>query len=247
MPSNSVHLCVTSPPYDNLRTYNGTSEWNFPAVAAEIYRLLVDGGACCWVVGDAVVGGSETLTSFRQAIYFKDVVGFNVHDTMIYKKLNFSHPEKTRYHQTFEYMFILSKGNPRVFNGIKDRKNKTAGCVGNLGVNTFTERDGTKSVRSKKVTAEFGMRHNVWEGRTRGQEDMCCVLKHPAMMPKWIARDLMFSWSNEGDTVLDPFAGSGTTGGEALSINRKPILIELNDTYFQALEQKFSSRLEQAA
>ena len=196
------------------------------------------GGVLCWNVNDMMINGSESLTHARQAIYFVDVVGFNLHDTMIYKKSNFSHPEKVRYHQIFEYILILSKGSPRTFNPIKDKKNATAGCVGNLGVNTFTEKDGSKSVRSKKVTAEYGMRLNVWEGNTRGQEEMCTELKHPAMMPKWLARDLILSWSNTGDLVVDPFAGSGTTGEMAKETGRDCILIEINPAYISIAKER---------
>lgn len=235
LPRESVQLVVTSPPYDDLRTYNGHT-WDFKTVAQRLHRVLVPGGVVCWVVGDGVVNGGETLSSFRQALHFVDEVGFRMHDTMIYQKRNFSHPERSRYHQVFEYVFVLSKGAPRVFNPLKDRKNLTAGAVGNLGVNTFTEKDGTKSVRSKKVTAEFGMRHNIWLGNTRGQEDMCCKLNHPAMMPKWLARDLISSWSLEGDTVLDPFAGSGTTGREAKLAGRNCILVELKAEYLPLIE-----------
>jgi DNA modification methylase len=230
MPEASVECIVTSPPYGNLRTYGGF-KWDFEVIAKELFRVLVSGGVLCWNVADQVVDGSETLTSFRQGLYFVDEVGFRMHDRMIYEKLNFSHPEKNRYHQVFEDIFILSKNAPRVFNPIKDKKNSTAGQIGNLGVNTFTEADGSKSVREKKVTAEFGMRHNVWKGKTRGQEDMCEVLPHPAMMPKWLARDLILSWSNHGDTVLDPFAGSGTTGKMALEVGRNAILIDSNPEY----------------
>lgn len=228
--AGSVQLVVTSPVYDNLRTYGG-HKWNFEGTAKELFRVMCDGGIVCWNVNDAVVDGSETLTSFRQAIYFKDVCGFRVHDTMIYEKTNFSHPERSRYHQVMEYVFVLSKGSPRVFNPIMDKKNATAGCVGNLGVNTFTERDGSKSERRKQVTKEFGMRHNIWRGKTRGQEDMCEELHHPAMMPRWLARDLILSFSNPGYLVADPMAGSGTTGREAVSTGRRAWLNEIHTDY----------------
>lgn len=239
IPDGSVQCCVTSPPYDDLRTYGGI-EWNFDVfseVARRLYHVLCDGGVLCWVVNDEVKDGSETTTSCEQKIYFRNECGFRIHDTMIYQKLNFSHPERARYHQVFEYVFVLSKGAPRCFNPIKDRKNLTAGCVGNLGVNTFTERDGSKSERSKKLTAEFGMRHNVWLGKTRGQEEMCERLEHPAMMPKWLARDLVLSFSNPGDTVLDPFGGSGTTAQVAIETGRRAIVCELNGDYLPLIER----------
>lgn len=243
LPDESVEICVTSPPYDSLRTYDGPCSWNFEGVAQELYRLLKPGGVLCWNVNDGVEGGSESLTSCDQKIYFRRKCGFLIHDTMIYRKKNFSHPEKNRYHQVFEYVFILSKGTPRVFNPIKDRKNLTAGCVGNLGVNTFTERDGSKSEREKKITAEYGMRHNVWDLDTRGQEDMCCELKHPAMMPKMLASGLIISWSNYGDTVLDPFGGSGTTGQEALKLGRNAILIDNHPKYVQHMKTNIDTTM----
>jgi site-specific DNA-methyltransferase (adenine-specific) len=226
-----VHLVVTSPPYDNLRTYGHGASWDFEIAARQLYKKLVKGGVCCWIVGDAVVKGSETLTSFRQALFFVDEVGFRMHDRMIYHKTNFSHPERVRYHQVFEDVFVLSKGVPRVFNPIMDKENVTAGWVGNLGRNTFTERNGSKSQRSKKVCKEFGMRGNVWTGKTRGQEDMCETMPHPAMMPKWLARDLILSWSNKGDTVLDPFVGSGTVTTMAKRLERVPIGMDISPEY----------------
>jgi site-specific DNA-methyltransferase (adenine-specific) len=237
--ANSVDLTVTSPPFDKLRTYKG-HKFEFEPLANELYRITKQGGIVVWQVGDEVVNGSETLTSFKQVIYFKEQCGFNVHDTMIYRKRNFSHPEKTRYHQVFEYVFILSKGKPKTFNPLMDRKNKTAGCIGNLGVNTFTLRDGSKSERTKKLTTEFGMRHNVWEGNTRGQEEMCKELKHPALMPKWLAEDMIRSWSNEGDIVLDPLCGQGTTLNAAKRFNRLSIGVEIAEEYCTLAMQEMS-------
>lgn len=235
LPTEGVQLIVTSPPYDDLRGY-GEHKWDFKSTAREMHRVLCNGGVLCWNIGDSTENGSETLTSSKQKIYFVESCGFGVHDTMIYQKRNFSHPEKSRYHQVFEYVFILSKGKPRCFNPIMDRRNITAGKIGNLGVNTFTERDGSKSIRSKKVTKEFGMRHNVWLGNTRGQEDMCIKLKHPAMMPKWLARDLIASWSNPGDLVADPFAGSGTTGIEALKLGRRAWINDIESSYLSEIK-----------
>lgn len=243
MPSWKFQMVLTSPPYDSLRLYGG-HRWRFEDTAQEITRMLCDGGVLCWVVNDGCGKTGETLTSCKQKIYFVEHCGLRVHDTMIYQKRNFSHPEKNRYHQVFEYVFVFSKGKPRAFNPIKDRKNLTAGCVGNLGINTFTERDGSKSVRSKKVTAEYGMRHNVWLGNTRGQEDMCVQLKHPAMMPKWLARDLILSWSNPGDRVLDPMAGSGTVGLACRDTGRRCTLIEVDKGYVEIIKESLGNEMQ---
>jgi site-specific DNA-methyltransferase (adenine-specific) len=125
MPAESVDLTITSPPYDDLRTYNGYS-FDFEKIAKELYRITKPGGVLVWVVGDASVKGSETLTSFKQALYFREL-GFNLHDTMIYKKTGIPFPSKTRYLQCFEYMFVFSKGKPKTINLLDDRPNATAG------------------------------------------------------------------------------------------------------------------------
>lgn len=233
--SASVHLIVTSPPYDNLRTYGG-HPWSFEATARELYRVLCEGGVVCWNVGDSVVDGSEMLTSAKQKIFFREECGFRIHDTMIYEKSNFGHPGRSRYHQLFEYVFILSKGKPRCFNPICDKRNSYA-RTGTLGKNTLRHSNGTMGLRKRNIITEFGMRSNVWRGNTAGQETPCGGAVHPAMMPKWLARDLILSWSNLGDTVLDCFAGSGTTGRAAIENGRNAILIEVNEAYLPIIEK----------
>jgi site-specific DNA-methyltransferase (adenine-specific) len=150
---------------------------------------------------------------------------------MIWHKLNHANPEFTRYHQLFEYVFILSKGKPRCFNPIMDKPNAQAGKIGALGQNTYMKRDGAKSTRHTYMTKKLGMRGNVWRGKTAGQEVVCKKLWHPAMMPLWLAKDLIRSWSNEGDTILDPFAGSCTSLLAAKSLGRRAIGIEISAEY----------------
>ena len=117
IPDKSIDMVLTSPPYDNLRDYKGYT-FNFEGIAQEIYRVLKDGGVCVWIVGDATIKGSETGTSFRQALYFKEI-GFNLHDTMIWYKTNpMPYIKKNCYTPCFEYMFVFSKGKPNTFNPI---------------------------------------------------------------------------------------------------------------------------------
>jgi site-specific DNA-methyltransferase (adenine-specific) len=238
--NDSVDLTVTSPPYDNLRTYNGYS-FDFEGIAKELYRVTKDGGVIVWIVGDATINGSETGTSFKQALYFKEI-GFNLHDTMIWKKPNFANPSSNRYHQTFEYMFVFSKGKPNTFNSIKDRKNIYAGNLGSVGLNTSTQIDGTKKIRNKKVISEFGQRHNVWEINTSGQESMGKTIEHPATFPEKLAKDHIVSWSNEGDTVLDCFLGSGTTGKVAKQLNRSFVGIEISSEYLEIAKKRINDQ-----
>lgn len=243
LPDGSVDLTVTSPPYDNLRTYNGNNDqWGervWHDVISSLHRVTTDGGVVVWVVGDATIKGSETGTSFKQALHAMEC-GFNLHDTMIWRKSNFSNPASNRYHQTFEYMFVFSRGKPRTFNGIKDRKNVYSGSLGSYGENTSTQTDGSKKVRIRKQVSEFGMRHNVWDMRTTGQDGASKNYAHPAMFPEALAQDHIISWSSEGDTVLDPFMGSGTTGVAAKKLGRDFIGIEMDKAYFKIAEKRIN-------
>jgi DNA modification methylase len=227
LPEKSIDLTVTSPPYDNLRTYNGYS-FDFEGIAKELYRVTKDGGVVVWVVGDATVNGSETGTSFKQALYFKEI-GFNLHDTMIYEKDGIAFPDKNRYQQSFEYMFVLSKGKPKTLNLINDRKNVSFGRKV-----TGTERNADGTTRKASCFGnpikEFGIRWNVWRiASTKGN----VKTGHPAMFSESLAHDHIVSWSNEGNTVLDCFLGSGTTGKMAKQLNRSFIGIEISKEYFE--------------
>jgi len=235
MDANSVDLTVTSPPYDNLRTYEGTLQWNediWKQVLDGLFRVTKKGGVVVWVVGDATIKGSETGTSFKQALYAMEC-GFRLHDTMIWQKHNFSNPSSNRYHQIIEYMFIFSKGKPKTFNPIKDRPNICAGQVGSWGKNTTRLADGSLEERTKgKVNTEFGMRYNSWRLKTEMKP------KHPAQFPEQLAEDHIISWSNEGDIVFDPFLGSGTTGKMAKQLNRNFIGIEKVEEYHKIAQAR---------
>lgn len=236
MDNDFIDLTVTSPPYDNLRSYKNSidkkwGEYLWRAIIEELYRVTKPGGVVVWVVGDATIDGSETGSSFKQALHAIQC-GFKLHDTMIYQKNNFSNPSSNRYHQIFEYMFVFSKGKPKTFNSIKDRKNKYAGQVGSWGKNTVRQKDGSMKENSKKIIKEFGQRYNVWQYKTskNGQEDEIAY-KHPAIFPIGLVRDHIKSWSNEGDLVYDPFMGSGTTACAAIDLKRNWIGSELSQTY----------------
>lgn len=241
LPDGCVDCCVTSPPYDNLRTYNGYS-WDFEGIARELYRITKPGGVVCWNVGDAVVDGSETLTSFRQALYFKDVCGFRMHDTMIYEKASVSNPESVRYYQIFEYVFILSKGSPKCFNPLRDKPNR---CLKSFGKRTRRMPDGSMKEVAAYTCGAYGIRGNVWRCKTASQEQPCKPIEHPAVMPYGLCRDLILSWSNPGDTVLDPFAGSGTTGVACVKTGRNFIGMEIDPEYFKIAEKRIHDAQQQ--
>ena len=243
MDANIVDLVVTSPPYDNLREYNKNTIWNFDIfkeVAKQLSRVLVDGGVIVWNVNDSTIGGSETGSSFRQALYFKDECGLRLHDTMFYGKKHTTYPagkDSVRYTNILEYVFILSKGKPKSVNIIMDKPNKTFGLDRTPFGDRYVERlrDGTINTRDKErlPAKEFGARYNIWwygNGYNVGQTKKGAY-KHPATMPEGLARDHIISWSNEGDVVMDPFAGSGTTYRMCRELNRKYIGFEIDAEY----------------
>lgn len=242
-PDSSIDLTVTSPPYDNLRTYNGY-EFPFEAIAQQLYRVTKDGGVVVWVVGDATLNGSETGTSFRQALYFKEI-GFNLHDTMIWLKNSPSMPSLTRYNQVFEYMFILTKNKQSTFNCIEDKPNIYAGKKRGLGVSTIRQSDGRMSETKRTIVKEMGKRNNVWKMNTSNQENPCKTILHPATFPFQLAHDHIYSWSNEGDVVLDPFMGSGTTALAAIKLNRQYIGIDISQEYCDLASERIKQELQQ--
>ena len=225
----SVDLTVTSPPYDDLRSYNGY-EFEFKSVASELFRVTKQSGVLVWVVGDAIIDGSESGTSFRQALYFKEI-GFRLHDTMIYQKNSPAAPDSNRYFQIFEYMFVFSKGQIKTFNPIEDRKNK---WPGSWGTRTMRGKDGILIPKGKFVqTKQYGVRFNIWRyntGKGFTTKDII-AFGHPAIFPEKLASDHIRSWSNPGDLVFDPMCGSGTTLKMAKQLGRNGIGMDISRKY----------------
>lgn len=228
---NSIDLTITSPPYDNLRKYNGYS-FNFKKIARELYRVTSDGGIVVWVIADETKNWSESLTSFKQALYFKEV-GFNLHDTMIWLKSN-PMPQMNwkRYTNCFEYMFVFSKGVPKTCNYLME------GCKyqgKNTGKNSFKISSEGKRITKNIVVKDKKIRNNVWiysVSQFKG---------HPATFPEQLAKDHILSWSNKGDVVLDCFMGSGTVAKACIETDRRYLGFEISEQYCEIAERRISS------
>lgn len=250
MEPNSVDLVITSPPYDDLRTYNkhlsgNQTQFNgysfpFEDIARALYRVIKLGGVVVWVVGDATHKGSETATSFRQALFFKEI-GFDLFDTMIYQKTGTPFPQKDRYNQIFEYMFVFSKGKPNTFNPIM-KKNVTAGAVRHS--RKFRNVDGEMvSGFNGKPINEFGIENNIWvikNGMNKSSKDKI-AFDHPAIFPEELVYKHLLTWSKEEDLVYDPFMGSGTTAKMSILLNRKWLGSEIDSTYCEVCNQRIST------
>jgi len=241
LPSDCVDLVVTSPPYDDLRSYNGYS-FDYEGMARSLFRVMKKGGVVVWVVGDQTIKGDETGTSFRQAMYFKQV-GFNLFDTMIYLKTPRGAVGNNKtYWQAFEYMFILSKGVPKTINLIKDRENKDE-RDGDSGTKRL--RDGTLLKLKRAGYSKYGRRTNVWEyliGKGHSASDNIAY-KHPAIFPEKLVQDHITTWSNPGDVVFDPMCGSGTTCKMAKINKRDFIGIDISSEYCKIAEERLKQKL----
>jgi site-specific DNA-methyltransferase (adenine-specific) len=236
MNDDFLDLTVTSPPYDNLRTYNGYS-FDFESIAKELYRVTKEGGVVVWVIGDGTKNGSESGSSFRQALYFMEC-GFKLHDTMIWNKPDAKPLTHKRYEQSFEYMFVFCKGKISIFNGIKDKSNKWAGAKEH---GTYRHVDGTtirKSGHNKKIISDFGLRHNTWSINTVKTRKY----NHPAKFPEQLANDHILSWSNEGDLVYDCFMGSGTTAKMSILNKRNWIGSEMSSEYCEIIRERIAEQ-----
>jgi site-specific DNA-methyltransferase (adenine-specific) len=239
MPDNFIDLTVTSPPYDNLRNYKGYC-FEFESIAKELFRVTKQGGVVVWVVGDATVNGSETGTSFKQALYFMQC-GFNLHDTMIYAKENPIPLTHNRYEQAFEYMFVLSKDKPKTFNPLKEK------CITNGSYNHRRNtgrvaESATRNRDEKTYVKADKFRINMWYYTVGNNED---TTQHPAPYPEQLAAEHIYSWSNENDLVYDPFGGSGTTAKMAHIQKRKWILSEMSKEYCEIAEKRLKPYLQQ--
>jgi len=246
IPDNSIDLVVTSPPYDDIRIYNNNYSFDFEKIAMLLSQKLKRGGVIVWVVGDASVKGSETGTSFRQALYFKDVCGLRLHDTMIFQKNTSAFPARhkgKRYTQIFDYMFVFSKDVPKTANLIIDKPNRWAGTTNFSDVKYDRYKDGTFVNKKKfRPIPEFSPRNNIWKYITgkgfSGNDDI--AYEHPAIFPERLAEDHIKTWSNEGDVVYDPFTGSGTTLKAAKVLNRKFIGSEISPEYQHIIETRLN-------
>jgi len=246
--NESIDLTVTSPPYDNLRDYKGYS-FDFETIAKELFRVTKKGGVVVWIVGDATIDFCETLTSYKQVIFFVENAGFNLLDTMIYGKKSYApaYPNMRRYAQTIEFMFVLSKGKPKTFNPIQIQKSETSILRDNTTkLVSFRQQNGDlKSKRLSNNNIEKSA-SNLWiydTGFGKSSKEQI-QFEHPATFPELLVNDHLQSWSNENEVILDPFMGSGTTAKVAMKLNRKFIGFEISKEYHELSEKRIKMNVD---
>ena len=241
-PANFIDLTVTSPPYDNLRTYKGYS-FPFEEIAKQLYRITKPGGIVVWVVSDATINGTETCTSFKQALQFVEC-DFNLHDTMIFQKTNpIPQIYRKRYTNVFEYMFVFSKGAVKTHNPIKIPCEHAGLELKGTTYKNYSKGVQTRSKLANPVKNEK-QKGNIWEyvvGKKAVDQE---AKGHPAPFSYQLAYDHIFSWTNEGDIVLDPMCGSGTTCVAAYELNRNYIGIDISEEYCDLARKRLESHKE---
>lgn len=238
MPDNFIDFVITSPPYDDIRNYNGYS-FDFNNIAKELFRVVKVGGVVIWIVGDATIDGSESGTSFKQALYFKEV-GFKLHDTMIYYKNNPMPQTGNRYHQHFEYMFALSKGTPKTFNPItEETKYRGIANMKNRGQTGELNYEKVARTTEKKVGNVFF--YSVGGGISTKDK---VAFNHPAIFPEMLVSDQIKTWTNEQDIVYDPFMGSGTTAKVSHLMNRQWLGSEISSEYVKIANERICKYIE---
>jgi|TARA_Y100000310_G_scaffold327767_1_gene394642 site-specific DNA-methyltransferase (adenine-specific) len=233
MPENSVDLVVTSPPYDNLRDYNGY-KFHYEKIAEGLYRIMKKGGVIVWVVGDKIKNGNKSLTGFKQALYFQSI-GFNVHDVMIYRKKNTPFMRSNAYTNCFEFMFIFVKGKPNTFNPLKTKtaRNGREKLVVNKKADGINKKVWGELKKEKTLT-------NIWDYAVglHGSTSDKIAFKHTAIFPEKLAEDHILSWTNQGDLVFDPMCGSGTTCKMAKKNNRHFIGMDISKEYCEIAKER---------
>ncbi len=241
LPDNFINLTVTSPPYDNLRNYNGYS-FNCELIAKELFRITKNGGVVVWVVGDKIEKGNKSLTSFRQALLFQEI-GFNVHDTMIYKKKNTPFMRSNAYTNCFEFMFVFTKGSPATFNPIKEKTVRS----GEEMLVCNKKADGVNNKVLGKLNSEK-TKTNIWEYAVGlgGTTTDRIAFKHPATFPEKLAEDHIITWTNEGDIVFDPMSGSGTTCKMAMLNGRRYLGCDISEEYVEISKKRISGYVDSA-
>ncbi len=233
MPINSIDLTVTSPPYDELRDYNGYN-FDFKSIARGLFKVTKNGGVVVWVVGDKIKNGNKSLTCFKQALYFQEI-GFNVHDTMIYRKKNPPFMRTNAYTNCFEFMFVFSKGSPKTFNPLRT---KTA----RQGYEMLVSNKGADGI-NKKMLGELKAEKtltNIWDYAVGlgGTTNDKIAFSHPAVFPEKLAQDHILSWTNKNDVVFDPMCGSGTTCKMSFVNDRKYIGVDISEDYCRIAKER---------
>ena len=242
-------LILTSPPYGSMREYGGFQQaFDFASIASAIVANLTPGGVLVWIVGDQVVDGDESFESLHQALAFK-ALGLKAHQRLIFHRWSTAGVRANAYYKDFVDMYVFSKGKPKVVNLLHDRKNQKAGRPADFCNRAGRRGDKIPTYRGQngKLVPDYSNRGSIWSyptGMAAGQKNGDLTPQelsaHPAIFPIRLAIDHILSWTNSGDLVIDPMAGSGTTLRAAADLERRAIGVEINPSYCALIRHRLS-------
>lgn len=240
----SVSLTVFSPPYDGIRDYKQNWSLDYHQLGASLFRVTQDGGAACVVIGDGTRDFAKSLTTFRWAVDWCDRVGWRLFECCIYSRHGNPGAWWTqRFRVDHEYILVFFKGKrPRTFDKTTLMvESKHAGKI-YTGTDRLTN-GGFKRIEPKAVN-DKKCRGTIWQYSTSNSEGNRTKLEHPATFPDKLAEDLIQCFSTEGDLVLDPMCGSGTTCVAAAKARRRFLGIEISSDYVDVAHRRLRSEVE---
>ena len=245
LPENCIDMVVTSPPYDNLRDYNGF-QLDLSGVGEQLFRVLKPGGIVAVIIQDSTQDGRKTLTSFRMIVNWCDTIGFGLFENCIYSRQGVEGAWwKKRFRVDHEYIPLFIKGKrPAYFNKEELKIPSKHGGKTMTGAAT-RNKDGTQQKSRSVYINPMKCRGTIWNYPQCGDGSKLKHL-HPATFPNLLPYDLIQCFCPENGIVLDPFNGSGTTCVAAKSLNRQYIGVDCSQEYCdiaeKRIQQEFISR-----
>jgi site-specific DNA-methyltransferase (adenine-specific) len=251
LPDGSVRTCVTSPPYWGLRDYGNDGQLgleptpqefveNLCKVFDEVWRVLADDGTLWVNLGDSYANKSLAGIPWRFAFSMQDR-GWYLRQDIIWAKPN-PMPESVtdRCTKSHEYVFLLTK-NPRYYFDNEAIKEPVShpNLIGKTQKVSYHDDSAMRNDGNRVVVrGDRRNKRSVWTVTTKPYKEA-----HFAVYPPELITPCILSGSAEGDTVLDPFSGSGTTGEVALTHGRNYFGIELNPEYAALSEKRLTNAI----
>jgi len=242
LPDECIDLVVTSPPYDELRDYNGYI-LDLHGLGEQLLRVLKDGGICVMVIQDSTKDFAKSLTSFRTIVDWCDNIGFRLFECNIYNRQGTEGAWwKQRFRVDHEYMPIFLKGKrPQYFDkeNLKIPSKHANKVMTGANIRTKNGKTGSRKVKINPTKCPGTV---MTFGNTCGGESKL-KSKHPAVFPNMLAYDMIECFCPPDGIVLDPFNGSGTTTLAAKSLGRNYIGIDVSDEYNKIAELRLETEI----
>ena len=242
LPDECIDFVITSPPYDELRDYNGY-KLDLHGLGIELLRVLKDGAICVMVIQDSTKDFAKSLTSFRTIVDWCDNIGFRLFECNIYNRQGTEGAWwKKRFRVDHEYMPIFLKGKrPQYFDKENIKIPSKHGGKVMTGANIRTKNGQTGS-RKVKINPTKCPGTVMSFGNTCGGESKL-KSKHPAVFPNMLAYDMIECFCPKDGIVIDPFNGSGTTTLAAKCLGRKYIGIDVSEEYNQIARERLETEI----